>query len=202
MEKFSTKKNALIVFSRNPILGKVKTRIAKSCGNKKALEIYKKLIQINEKTISNFTEIKTFIFFDENIDNQYYKNEIYKEKQEGNTLGEKMLNAFKLVKKKGYKNIIIIGNDCPYITSLILKNAFEKLNKYDYVIGPTYDGGYYLLGMKKINKNLFIEKEWSTESVFEDTLKNIKKEDKKIFILEKLEDIDYYENWTTFKNKN
>ena len=56
--------------------------------------------------------------------------------------------------------------------------------------------------MKKINKNLFIEKEWSTESVFEDTLKNIKKEDKKIFILEKLEDIDYYENWTTFKNKN
>jgi len=113
-----------------------------------------------------------------------------------------MLNAFKLVKKKGYKNIIIIGNDCPYITSLILKNAFEKLNKYDYVIGPTYDGGYYLLGMKKINKNLFIKKEWSTESVFEDTLKNIKKEDKKIFILEKLEDIDYYENWTTFKNKN
>ena len=202
MEKFSTKKNALIVFSRNPILGKVKTRIAKSYGNKKALEIYKKLIQINEKTISNFTEIKTFIFFDENIDNQYYKNEIYKEKQEGNTLGEKMLNAFKLVKKKGYKNIIIIGNDCPYITSLILKNAFEKLNKYDYVIGPTYDGGYYLLGMKKINKNLFIEKEWSTESVFEDTLKNIKKEDKKIFILEKLEDIDYYENWTSFKNKN
>ena len=51
-----------------------------------------------------------------------------------------MLNAFKLV-KKGYKNIIIIGNDCPYITSSLLKNAFEKkLNKYDYVIGPTYDG--------------------------------------------------------------
>ena len=202
MEKFSTKKNALIVFSRNPILGKVKTRIAKSCGDKKALEIYQQLIQINEQTISNLTEIKTFIFHNKNIDNQFYKKIINKEKQEGVTLGEKMLNAFNCIKKKGYKNIIIIGNDCPYITVSLLQNAFEKLNKNDYVIGPTYDGGYYLLGMKKINKHLFIKKEWSTESVFEDTINDIKKDDGKFFILEKLEDIDYYENWITFKNKN
>ena len=202
MEKFSIKNNALIVFSRNPILGKVKTRIAKSCGDKKALEIYQQLIQINEQVTSSLNEIESFIFYDEYIDNQTYKKIKPKEIQEGISLGEKMLNAFNCIKKKGYKNIIIIGNDCPYITVSLLKNAFENLKNHDYVIGPTYDGGYYLLGMKEINKCLFMKKKWSTKSVFEDTIKDIKKEDKNIFILKKLEDIDYYENWITFKSKN
>ena len=79
----------------------------------------------------------------------------------------------------------------------LIKNAFSKLTLNDYVIGPSEDGGYYLLGMKKLNSALFKNKKWSTNSVFFDTLKDIK--NSKIGLLPKLNDIDTFEDLKKFK---
>jgi len=93
-----------------------------------------------------------------------------KEKQHGNSLGERMNNAFNNVFEKKYSKAIIIGTDCPALTEKVINDAFEKLNNYDVVIGPANDGGYYLLGMKKLHQQLFKNINWSTETVFDATI--------------------------------
>ncbi len=193
--------NALIVFTKNPILGKVKTRIAESCGNKEALEIYHKLLEINANLITELTEIKTLIVYNKSIENQIYKGDYIKEIQSGSNLGEKMLNAFIKCKQKGYENIVIIGSDCPYLTPDIIQTAFEKLKTHSVVIGPSNDGGYYLLGMKNINQELFKNKKWSTDSVLNDTIKNIEESNESYFLMDKLSDIDLFEDWLEYKNQ-
>lgn len=187
------KKELIIVFVRNPELGKVKTRLALAIGKKKALEIYKGLLKHTHNVLSN-CNCDCAVFFSEQIDNDGLWNQKCFKKfiQKGDTLGEKMNNAFKKGFEIGYQKIIIIGSDLPDLNSDLIKNAFTKLTLYDYVIGPSEDGGYYLLGMKKLNSILFKNKKWSTNSVFIDTLKDI--EDSKIGLLPKLNDIDTFED--------
>ena len=187
------KKELIIVFVRNPELGKVKTRLALAIGKKKALDIYKGLLIHTHKVLSN-CNCDCAVFFSEQI----YHSGLWKVKgfkkfiQKGDTLGEKMNNAFKKGFELGYQKIIILGSDLPDLNSDLIKNAFFKLTPNDYVIGPSEDGGYYLLGMKKLNNALFKNKKWSTNSVFIDTLKDIK--DCKIGLLPKLNDIDTFED--------
>ena len=194
-------KNALIIFSRNPVLGKVKSRIARSCGTKKTLEIYSKLIVENEKLLAGLTEIDTLVFFDKYIENQIYRNNKFKLIQKGSDLGECMYKAFVYCKQKGYKNIIIIGNDCPYIKADMIHNAFKKLDENSYIIGPCVDGGYYLLGMTIINESLFKNKKWGTNTVLIDTINDIKATNESYFLLEELKDIDYYDDWIEYENQ-
>ena len=187
------KKELIIVFVRNPELGKVKTRLALAIGKKKALEIYKGLLKHTHNVLSN-CNCDCAVFFSEQIDNDGLWNQKCFKKfiQKGDTLGEKMNNAFKKGFEIGYQKIIIIGSDLPDLNSDLIKNAFTKLTLYDYVIGPSEDGGYYLLGMKKLNSTLFKNKKWSTNSVFNDTLKDI--ENSEIGMLPKLNDIDTFED--------
>ena len=86
--------NALIVFTRNPILGEVKTRIAKSCGDKKALNIYKKLLSNNSNLLENLINIKTLIYYDKVIENKIYRDKYEKKIQVEGSLGYKMYCAF------------------------------------------------------------------------------------------------------------
>ena len=200
-KEMSHTNNALIVFTRNPILGEVKTRIAKSCGDKKALDIYNKLLTKNSNLLENLIDIKTLIYYDKVIENKIYKDEYKKKIQAEGSLGYKMYCAFLDCKKNGFKNIIIIGSDCPYITPKIIEDAFKKLNENSFVIGPSFDGGYYLLGMKEIRKELFENKEWGSNMVFKSTIKDIEIAKKSYCLLEELNDIDYYEDWLEYQNQ-
>jgi len=89
-------------------------------------------------------------------------------------LGEKMEAAFKAGFDEGYKKIVIIGSDLYDLETTDLEDAFEELEAHDYVIGPAEDGGYYLLGMKSLNSDLFINKAWSNSSVFEQSLQDMR----------------------------
>ena len=193
--------NALIVFTRNPILGEVKTRIAKSCGDKKALNIYKKLLSNNSNLLENLINIKTLIYYDKVIENKIYRDKYEKKIQVEGSLGYKMYCAFLDCKKKGFKNIIIIGSDCPYITPKTIELAFKKLNENSFVIGPSFDGGYYLLGMKEVRKELFENKKWGSNMVLKNTINDIKTAKKSYYLLEELNDIDYYEDWLKYQNQ-
>lgn len=187
------KKELIIVFVRNPQLGKVKTRLAHSIGNQKALNVYKWLLEHTHNVLCNYN-CDCAIFFSEQIDNDGLWNEKCFKKfiQNGNTLGEKMNNAFEKGFEIGYHKIIILGSDLPDLSCDLIQDAFRKLTLNDYVIGPSEDGGYYLLGMKKLNSTLFKNKKWSTNSVYIDTLKDIKGCD--VGLLAKLNDIDTFED--------
>ena len=87
---------------------------------------------------------------------------------------------------------MIIGSDLYDLTTQNIEKAFKELDNNDLVIGPAEDGGYYLLGMKSLQKKVFKNKDWGTETVRQDTLADLK--DKKVFLLEKLNDIDVFED--------
>jgi len=186
-------KNALIIFTRNPELGKVKTRLAATIGDTSALEIYKLLInhivEVSEKVIAD-----KYVFYSESIEtNDAWNDSVFRKKiQQGNDLGSKMKNAFDQLFKMDYQKVVIVGSDIYELTSQDIEDAFLALETDDVVIGPAEDGGYYLLGMKKLKKEVFENKNWGANTVFEDTIDDLKNE--KVYLLTVKNDVDYYED--------
>lgn len=159
----------LIIFIKNPVLGKVKTRLAAGIGDQKALEIYIQLLEITRSVALKVNCTRNVFYSDEIVSDDWEDDKFNKFVQEGDDLGERMKNAFAQVFALGAKKAVIIGSDCPELSSKIVADGFELLDKEDVVIGPANDGGYYLLGMKKLHPFLFEEKEWSTDSVLSAT---------------------------------
>ena len=187
------KTNALIIFTRNPELGKVKTRLAKTIGNEKALEVYRDLLS-HTMNVTQIIDCDKFVFYDNNIEpNDIWSNAIFEKRMQfGNDLGVKMQNAFQEVLSLGYKGCIIVGSDLFDLQAKHIIEAFDKLEKNDAVIGPAADGGYYLLGLQQIIPALFANKNWGTETVLKDTLKELSL--LSVEFLEILNDIDIFED--------
>ena len=166
----SSKNPALIIFIKNPIPGKAKTRIAQTAGIKKAHEIYLQLLEIT-RGYTTKTQAKKYLFYDQFIDHEDEWEESHFEKklQSDGDLGKRMACAFDEISKK-HEQIVIIGSDCPYLSSKKLEAALAVLQKTEIVIGPSTDGGYYLLGMKNFHPELFENILWSTSSVFQKTI--------------------------------
>ena len=183
-------KNALIIFTKNPELGKVKTRIAATLGNEKALEIYKKLLLHTLNITKNLNADKFVFYSDKIVLNDIWQTDCFtKLVQNGNSLGERMGAAFEEIFKKNYASVCIIGSDCYELNSSIIDDAFKLLQTNDCVIGPTFDGGYYLLGMNNLNMELF-QIEFSTETVFDETLKVCNSLNLSTAFTKKLHDVD------------
>jgi rSAM/selenodomain-associated transferase 1 len=184
-------KNALIIFLKNAVSGKVKTRLAATIGNNAAWLVYLKLIAHTQIVTLQVDSDKFLFYSNEKETNDGWPPENYtKQIQNGNDLGERMKNAFEFVFQSGYDQCVIIGTDCFELTAAHINDAFEALKINDFVIGPANDGGYYMLGMKKKNlfNHLFAGKAWGTSSVYEDTLKDL--QDNSTFVLPELVDID------------
>lgn len=162
--------STLIIFAKNIVHGNVKTRLAATIGNDKALEIYKDLTR-HTQSITEHLPVDKIVFYSNYIEYvDSWDNGYRKAKQQGCDLGERMKNAFDNVFREGYAKAVIIGTDCPSLTQDLIHDAFNKLNDFDIVIGPAVDGGYYLLGMKKLHPGLFANIQWSTDTVFNDTI--------------------------------
>ena len=184
---------ALLIFIKNPELGKVKTRLAKTVGDEKALQVYKDLLFHTMIETQNL-DCDKFVFYDENIEtNDIWSGTLYEKRlQFGSHLGAKMQNAFQTLFDLGYQNCIIIGSDLFDLEANHISEAFNKLESNDVIIGPAEDGGYYLLGLKKVIPSIFKNKNWGTSTVLSDTLKDL--ENYKIEFLETLNDIDTFED--------
>ncbi|MFN0081097.1 MAG: TIGR04282 family arsenosugar biosynthesis glycosyltransferase [Ferruginibacter sp.] len=165
-------KKALIIFARKPELGKVKTRLAATAGAEAALAVYEKLL-VHTRMVAKETGIDTYVFLTEPTDDHFWED-FYCELQVGDTLGDRMQQAFHFLFLKKYNECVMIGSDCPGLSTEIINGAFDDLQKNDVVIGPATDGGYYLLGMKEPSPVLFQNINWSTEKVFSQTIQAIK----------------------------
>ena len=186
-------KKALIIFTRNPELGKCKTRLAKVIGNQNALDIYKYLLQ-HTANISQKVNADIYVFYSENInsDDLWDNNFFIKKLQSGNDLGERMQNAFEEVFNYNHEKAIIIGSDLLDLNENIVEDAFKKLDNHDISIGPAEDGGYYLLGMKQSHSEVFKIKNWGTDTVYNQTLSKLN--NKSVYVLKTLNDIDNVED--------
>ncbi|MBK8297151.1 MAG: TIGR04282 family arsenosugar biosynthesis glycosyltransferase [Saprospiraceae bacterium] len=189
---------ALIVFIKNPVLGQVKTRIAKTAGDEMALQIYLQLQELTRKQCIIYQGPK-FLFYSDYIhtDDAWDSSLFNKKLQSGNDLGLRMKHAFRELFQQ-HKKVIIIGSDCPYLKTAHLEAASVLLETYDCVIGPAKDGGYYLLGLNSLQARLFQDKNWSSATVLYESLLDLKQLNLSYKMLEVLEDIDTLESWNRF----
>jgi len=186
-------KKALIVFTRNPELGKCKTRLAATIGDKSALDVYRFLLDHTVKITSPLSA-DVYVYYSEKIrEIDIWDTSIFRKKQQqGLDLGAKMQHAFTEVFGMGYQKAIIIGSDMYDINTQDLEDAFLTLEHNNFVVGPAQDGGYYLLGMKQLKTSLFKNKKWGTTTVLSETLQNLTLE--KVSILPEKNDVDYFED--------
>jgi rSAM/selenodomain-associated transferase 1 len=182
--------DALVIFVKNLVYGNVKTRLAATIGKEGAYAIYASLVWHTRSVTQNIQGDKFVYYSDEVEDDDAWDDRFYKKIQHGTGLGERMMNALKDMFAEGYKNVVIIGSDCPALKEQIISNAFQQLESNDVVIGPAFDGGYYLVGMKELYPYLFEKMEWSTPEVFETTITRCKSLDLNFAILPRLHDID------------
>jgi len=165
----------LLIFIKNPKMGQVKTRLAETIGNRRAFKIYKKLLTLTRSVtdqLSCYRQLWYSQFIDNNDD--WEASNYDKKIQQGNDLGERMKYAFSEAFTAGFERAVIIGSDCAELQPKHIRRAFTVLKHHDIAIGPSQDGGYYLLGMNAFYPQLFAEIDWSTSSVFKDTIDRIK----------------------------
>lgn len=198
----STKKNTLIVFLKYPEAGKVKTRLAKDVGDQRAAEIYSRMSKTIIENVLDASGYRTIIFYNppekENEIRDWLGNKQCPiTPQAGETLGDKIVDAFTQVFSSGADKAVIIGTDCIDVSSETITQAINSLEDVDVVLGPAVDGGYYLLGLNNHIPEIFQEIEWSTDRVLNQTLERIKDKKLSFELLKTLKDIDTLDDFNS-----
>lgn len=191
---------ALIVFIRNPKPGTGKTRIAATTGEEQAFRIYLELLAHTRNLAVMYPGPK-YLYYSEFIDREdRWDNKLFQKRvQAAGDLGEKMASAFEEVLKEN-QGAIIIGSDCPGLGPEDLEAASRKLAQSDVVIGPSEDGGYYLLGMRAFCRSLFSGIPWSSPDTYAKTVEKAGSLNLQVERLRLLYDIDTVNDWQRWKN--
>ena len=130
------------------------------------MKIYTNLLQHTESVINSVSADKVVYYSDIILHSDLWCETKYQKKgQKGTDLGARMQNAFETAFKNAYEKVVIVGSDLFDLKPTHIEDAFTALEKNEVVLGPSLDGGYYLLGMKKMHPNIFKNKEWGTDMV-------------------------------------
>jgi rSAM/selenodomain-associated transferase 1 len=193
----------LIIFAKEPQKGRVKTRLAEHLGDDKSLALYKALLKDTLNLVRRVEVDKKILAYESFHEDPKFLRNIAGDfsfyNQEGHDLGERMHNAFGRTKKLGALKSIIVGSDAPTLPPSFIKEAFNKLDKFDIVIGPTNDGGYYLVGLKDPCIELFQDVVWSSDTVLDTTVSNAERLGKSIDILNSWYDIDTIDDFESLR---
>ena len=183
-------KNALIIIAKHPEKGKVKTRI-RDLSDDQRVELYKKLLDRTMKKLSSISGVDTFIAFAPDSAEDYFKRFSVKliPLSEGD-LGAGMSQAFVRVFSSGYKKAALVGADIPDLSPSIILSAMDLLSTRDLVFGPAEDGGYYLVGMRKLIKEVFEDIPWSSDETLRKSLDQSNKFNYSVGFTDTLRDID------------
>ncbi len=189
--------NGLILLIKNPRKGNVKTRLAKTIGDEAALRVYNNLLDYTEKVVTSVNAEKHIYFTHKPIDSDPMSTMSNIRMQTEGDLGERLDAAITEVIKQQSK-VIVIGSDCPEITSDIIDDAFSKLDISDVVLGPTHDGGYYLIGMNGYYPDIIKDISWSTAEVLTQTISKVQKNNLLYTLLETKSDLDNEDDLNNF----
>jgi len=193
--------NVLIIFVKYPQEGFVKTRLARAIGKENASELYRLFVETILARIKdkNFTRV---IFYSPASKRKEIKRWLGEDlalyPQKGKDLGEKISNAFRFAFKSGAKRTVVIGTDSPALNKKLILDAFKKLKDTQCVLGPAFDGGYYLIGSNSFYEEVFQHIDWSSDNVFKQTLRAIKKLRIIFSLLDKELDIDNKDDLRNF----
>lgn len=191
----------LIIFVKNRIPGRTKTRLAKSVGDEAALQVYDELLAHTHKATASFRGAKWVFFSDWLEEEGLWQGRYRPEVQQGDDLGMRMQRAFEKCFSEGAKRVCIIGSDCFELEPAHLKEAFTALQRKDVVVGPAHDGGYYLLGLQEQQPELFKNKIWSTPDVLAETLDDCRRLGLSLHQLPPLYDLDDIQDLKRYQQK-
>ena len=168
--------NMLIVFAKYPQPGKVKTRLGARISNELAADLYREFILCTFDLVPQDEFSQCTVALTPDSPESVFRSELLPAHwrlfvQEGDDLGARISHAFRYGFEQGAKKIVIIGSDSPTLPGSYITSALTGLANHDVVIGPAVDGGYYLIALNAPHDNLFSGIDWSTERVFEQTLK-------------------------------
>lgn len=185
--------NRLIVFTRVPELGKVKTRLNNYLKPASILALHKNLITHTLSQVSRSNIYTTVLHCAPDDQHDYIQStcnrfEIESENQAEGDLGYKMQQAINKSFAAGIARVVIIGTDAPEISEDYISNAFTSLKKNDCVIGPAEDGGYVLIGFSVAVDSVFNNIDWGTDQVLHQTINKL--ENHSFKLLSTLWDVD------------
>lgn len=192
-----SRSNALVIFVKNARRGHVKTRLASSLGEEKALAIYLALCERVRNVCYGFSGI-CYVYYSESIPSEpdLWEDSFFIKRTQRplNDLGLRMKAVFKELLAV-HTSVILIGTDIPHLSAELLEESILLSKDTDVIIGPSDDGGYYLIGMKKPNDYLFENMTWSVDNVLSETIHRIFKNNRTYHLLTTLPDIDTVEDW-------
>ncbi len=182
----------LVIFTRYPEAGAVKTRLIPALGREGALKLHREMAEHTLRqagSIAGEIEVR-FTGGSRGLMKKWLGEGILYGKQEGRTLGEKLAHAFKEAFSAGHDRVVVIGTDCPGLSPAHIEKAFGLLVRTDLVLGPAADGGYYLIGLRRLYEELLQDITWGSSLVFRQTLAAAAELGLKTACLEKLADVD------------
>ncbi|MFT7018501.1 MAG: rSAM/selenodomain-associated transferase 1 [Cyclobacteriaceae bacterium] len=170
----------------------VKTRLAKDIGQDMAMEVYKELVSFTAEISDKVKNVDKAVYYSLYVEMwDFFNDEKYQKSiQQGNDLGQRMLNAFYDAFEEGYEKVVLIGSDTPDISKKLIIEAYAKLDDSDVVVGPAEDGGYYLIGMKDAHKELFEGMTYSHADVYQELMETAEDMSLKVSTIQTLFDID------------
>lgn len=167
----------LIMFVKYPQPGYVKTRLAESIGKEQASFLYRRFVELLIKR-TNDGRFERFIFYTPAEKRRellsWLGDRLKMFPQRGDDLGQRLSNAFRFAFAKGAHRVVIVGTDIPLLDREVILRAFRELENRQCVIGPSLDGGYYLLGLSHFYAKIFQNIHWGTDEVFSQTLQIIR----------------------------
>ena len=193
-------KSSLTIFAKRPVAGRVKTRLTPPLSPEEAAELYSRMLQ---DTLAKAGEIAAdlhCLFYDDEPQALPFFQQaapgFQLAPQKGANLGERMANAFASQFSHGIDVAAIIGSDSPHLPAPLISEAIDRLQRpeIDVVFGPSTDGGYYLVAMKRLHHELFREIPWSTGEVLRISLERAAREGIRVYLLRQWHDVDTAED--------
>lgn len=187
--------NCVLFFVKYPIQDKVKTRLAAELGKEVVVELYKNFVLDTLSTIRRLNVPFRICFHPESAGDKMkgWLGEQYAYiAQQGSSLGQRMKNALVQTFKENFSRAILIGSDSPDLPEVFLIQALQSLESHHAVIGPSSDGGYYLIGFSKAHfvPDAFDGISWSTENVFQQTIDVLDGHSSNVHVLPQWFDVD------------
>lgn len=200
---------AVVLMSRAPVAGRTKTRLESHLKAGECAELHQAFLKdINSKLLNlkkNYSRLDLYLSYTPADSSSLFAEIIAEEfiriPQRGKNLGERMYHAAADAYQKSELPVIITGSDLPLLDIDIFTEALAGLKERDIVIGPSEDGGYYLIGMKKVEKFLFDFENWGGASVLEQTIREASKHNLKSHFLPEVSDVDTFKELLDLRAK-
>ncbi len=197
---------ALVILAKAPLPGEVKTRLFPHLTPEEAAQLHRVFVLDTLMRLKPLRDIRQYIACYPSSTDPFFKQlghdyQIELIDQQGDHLGERMSGVVKTLMARGCQRVVLMGTDSPTLPVAYVEMAFEALQKCPVVLGPSQDGGYYLIGLSRCIPELFEGIPWSTEKVFDLTLRKIHNLGHECEILPSWFDVDDIKGFKALKDQ-